>query len=111
MGNTVTTQVVQNAQFFDNGLVENHLQIIAHQDKEWRLFFARNGILPLFLSYETIKADLPATLRKIVAHTKIELPSLDFEYTEPAPPDFRGPGESSKLEIRNNFLQRRKKSS
>jgi LPS sulfotransferase NodH len=108
VGNTVTTQAVQNAQFFDNGLIENRLQIIADQDKEWRLFFARNGIFPLFISYETIKADLPATLREIVAHTKIELPSLDFQYAEPAPPDFRGPGEPSKLEIKDNFLQSKK---
>ena len=104
---TVTTRADPNPKFFDSAVIENRLQILADQDKEWRLFFARIGVVPLSLSYEAIKDDLPAALRRIVAWANIELPSYDFDYSEPAPGDFRGPGEPSKSEIKKWFVQNR----
>jgi LPS sulfotransferase NodH len=105
LDNTVTTQVSPNPQFFNRAAIENQLQILADQDKEWRLSFARDGIVPLSLTYEAIKDDLRGALRKIVAYAKIELPSYDFSYSEPAPSEFRGPDEPPKSEIRRWFLQ------
>ena len=101
--NTVTTRAVPNPQFFDRAAIENRLQILADQDKEWRLAFARHGIAPLSLTYEGIKDDLPGALRRIVSYAKIELPSSDFNYGE-AHSDFRNPSEPTKSEIRRWFL-------
>ena len=103
--NTVTTRTAPNPQFFDRALIENRLQILADQDREWRLFFARNGIMPLSLSYEDIKNDLPGALRRIVAYGQIELPSHKFDYAEPKSSEYRAPSEPSKAEIRKWFTQ------
>jgi LPS sulfotransferase NodH len=103
--NTVTTRSYPYPQFFDTAQIENRLQVLADQDQQWRLFFAHYGIVPLSLSYEGIKDDLPGALRRIVAYARIELPSYDFHYSEPPSADYRAPGEPSKTEIRQWFLE------
>jgi hypothetical protein len=85
--------------------IENRLQTLANYDREWRLLFARNGIVPLSLAYEGIREDLPGALRKIVAYAKIALPSYEFVYGEPQPIEFRGPDEPSKSVMREWFTQ------
>jgi len=102
---TVTTRPVADPQFFDNDLIAKHLEELATQDREWRLFFANNAIRPLFLSYEGIKDDLAGALRKIVTSFGLHLPSQDFTYVERSPIDFSAPGEPSKSEIRDRFLR------
>jgi trehalose 2-sulfotransferase len=98
------TRVVPNPQFFDRATIESQIQILADQDREWRLFFARNGIQPLILTYEGIKSNLPEALRKIVAYAKIELPAYEFDYSEPSG-DFQGSDEPSKSVIKEWFLR------
>ena len=105
IGGTVTMRPDPNPQFFDRAAIDNRLQILAHQNREWRLFFARRGEVPLSFSYEAIKHALRGALWKIAAYARMPLPSDEFNYAEPVPREFRGPCEPSKAEIRQWFLQ------
>jgi len=78
---------------------------LATHDREWRLFFAKNGIKPLFFSYEGIKDDLFGALRRIVTSFGLDVPSENCNYTEPPITEYRGPGEPSKSEVRSRFAQ------
>jgi LPS sulfotransferase NodH len=101
----VTTHPAINPNFFDNSLITEIMDDLATQDREWRLFFAKNGIQPLFFSYEGIKDDLSGALRRIVTSFGLDVPSENSNYTEPPITEYRGPGEPSKLEVRNRFAQ------
>jgi trehalose 2-sulfotransferase len=101
---TTTTRVVQNPQFFDRAAIDNLLHVLADQDREWRLSFAHHGIVPLSLTYEGIKDDLPGALRNIATYTNLALPSYEFDYCESAPGEFRGPDEPAKSAIRQWFI-------
>jgi LPS sulfotransferase NodH len=101
---TVATTPSTNPQFFDNDLIASRMNVLAVQDMEWRLFFARNGILPLVFSYEAIKDDLAGALLKIVASFALPIFSRDFSYVESAS-DAPGDGAASKSEIRARFLR------
>ena len=79
---TVATTPSSNPQFFDNDLIASQMNVLAEQDKQWRLFFARNGISPLVLSYEAIQDDLAGALLKIVTSFALPIFSRDFSYVE-----------------------------
>jgi LPS sulfotransferase NodH len=101
----ITTPPALSPQFFDNHLIANVLVELAIQDSEWRLFFAKNAIRPLFLSYEAIKDDLGAALQKIISSFSLQLPPQHFDYVEPPAKEYRGAGEPSKAEVRAGFEQ------
>jgi LPS sulfotransferase NodH/glycosyltransferase involved in cell wall biosynthesis len=103
--NAVTTRPAGDPQFFNNELIAAHLEELATQDREWRLFFARNAIQPLFLSYEGTKHDLGGALRRVVTSLRLHLPPGDFDYVEPQVSAYRAPGEPSKLEVRDRFAR------
>ena len=101
---TVSTNPVPHPQFFDNTLIENRMQILADQDREWRLFFARNTISQLTFSYEAIRDDIAGALRKIVKSFAIHLPSCEFEYVEALQTETGAPGEPTKSDIKKRFM-------
>ncbi len=101
---TVSTTPSSNPQFFDNDLIVSQMNVIAEQDKQWRLFFARNGISPLVFTYETIKDDLAGALLKIVTSFALPMPTQDFSYVEGAS-DRSSDGAPPKSEIRARFLR------
>ena len=105
VNDAVTTRPAINPNFFDNRLITEVMDELAIQDSEWRLFFAKHGIRPLFFSYEGIKDDLSGALRKIVKSFRLDVPSENSSYVEPPVPEYRGPGEPSKLEVGNRFAQ------
>ena len=101
----ITTPPALSPQFFDNRLIAKLLVELAVQDSEWRLFFAKNSIRPLFLSYEAMKDDLGAALRTIVNSFSLQLPSQRFDYVEPPMKEHRGAAEPSKAEVKAGFEQ------
>lgn len=106
---TVTSSRVTDPQFFDNAQIARDMEMFAADNTAWRLFFARNAIMPLTISYEEMKDDLPATLRKIVETFGLEVQLKEFNYGEPEPIEFHDPGTPSKLEIRKRFVQANQK--
>lgn len=104
--NTISTRPSAQPNFFDAALLDDRLRTIAVQDMEWRLFFARNAITPLFLSYESIKDDIAGTLRNIVAHSQLVLPLKDFTYIEPKGIEFRDPDAPPRSEVKARFLEK-----
>jgi len=74
LDNRVTSTAPSEPRFFDVQLLEARLEELAKADMSWRTFFARNGIAPLFLSYEQIVADLPRAVGTITA--RFGLPPL-----------------------------------
>lgn len=104
--NTISTQPSAQPNFFDAALLDDRLRTIAAQDMEWRLFFARNAITPLFLSYESIRDDIAGTLRKIVAHGQLVLPAKEFTYIEPKGIEFRSPDEPPRSEVKARFVEK-----
>jgi len=101
----ITTPPALSPQFFDNHLIAKLLVELAVQDSEWRLFFAKNSIRPLFLSYEAMKDDLGAALRTIVNSFSLQLPPQRFDYVEPPVKEHRGAAEPSKAEVKAGFEQ------
>jgi len=101
----VTTRPATNPNFFDNSLIAEIMDQLATFDKEWRLFFAKNGIQPLFFSYEGITGDLSGALQRIVTSFGLNVPSENCNYTEPPMTEYGAPGEPSKLEVRRQFAQ------
>jgi trehalose 2-sulfotransferase len=78
----VTSNASPAPRFFDAGLLEARLNQMADADKSWRLFFAKNGLSPLMLSYEQTSADLPGALRMIAAMVGVPPDRVDPPYRE-----------------------------
>ena len=93
----VTTRPAAEPRFFDNEQIAKHLEELEIQNGEWREFFAKNAIQPLFLSYEGIKDDLAGALRKIVTTFGLQLPSQEFHYVEPPVIEFECVGRAVKI--------------
>jgi trehalose 2-sulfotransferase len=58
-------QPVNAAPHFDLRAISNELTRFARDRARWQLFFARNGISPLWLVYEDLEKDLSAAIRNI----------------------------------------------
>jgi len=102
-GDTATTAVQSNPDFFDNDAIARNVMALAQEDANWRLFFAQNGIAPLVMTYEELVADTVRCLRRIADAFALDLPTRDLDYAEPrvARPD----AEPSRSAIREAFLR------
>ena len=96
-----TSIVPETPRFFDQQLIQDRLQRLAENETNWRLFFARAGITPLIISpYEQLVADMPATMRRIIAAFALSLPDVP-DYAEARlsdalpPPEPRPPPRSA----------------
>ncbi len=59
---------------FDREKIAERMRSAARGQARWRLFFARNGISPLYLTYEGLSADPAAAVRAVVDLMGIEGP-------------------------------------
>lgn len=59
---------------YDRSAIARALRRLALNQARWRLWFARNGIVPLRLTYEGVVADPPAAARAVGAHLGIAEP-------------------------------------
>lgn len=101
----VTTPPSETPRFFDVDLIAGHLNLLAEEELNWRLYFARNGILPLALSYERFSRDLAGTLQTIVDTFHLDLPKTRFDYVDPGPSEARDAQVPPREEIRAHFLR------
>jgi trehalose 2-sulfotransferase len=66
---------------YDEAAILDELSRNATYRGRWQMFFARNGITPLWLTYEDVVADLPGTVRRVASLLDVELadplPKLD----------------------------------
>jgi LPS sulfotransferase NodH len=101
----VTTPPAPNPQFFDNRAINNNLDLVARHDMNWRMFFARNRITPLMISYERLRDDVAGVLRTIVEVFGLEVPINDFDYVEERPSNARHPQVPPSSELKAEFLR------
>jgi LPS sulfotransferase NodH len=58
--------------YFDHGAIRASLTQIARDQGRWKLFFARNTITPLHLTYETIAADAQVAVDAVARLMRLE---------------------------------------
>ena len=57
---------------YDAALIARCLEDLARDETQWRLWFARNGILPLVLEHEPVTTDPAAAVGAVAAFLKVE---------------------------------------
>ena len=82
---SVTTTPAANPNFLDAGAIDRALNDIADQDRNWRVFFARRGIVPVSISYERLCEDPFSFLETIARCLGIDPHTLRRGYSETAP--------------------------
>jgi LPS sulfotransferase NodH/tetratricopeptide (TPR) repeat protein/SAM-dependent methyltransferase len=102
---TVSTPPASIPRFFDVDLIADYIKMLAESDTSWRLFFARNAILPLTFSYERVRDDLAGVLRTIVDNFGLDLPTDCFDYAEEGPNEERDAEVPPRSEIKARFLR------
>ncbi|HEY1491048.1 MAG TPA: Stf0 family sulfotransferase [Steroidobacteraceae bacterium] len=101
--NSVTTPPVAKPNFFDPAAVDRALHDLADQDRGWRVFFARRGVVPLSISYERLCADPVAFLEVVAGRVNFDPVQLRRGYSESGlPPD--DPALPSKDEVVRHYL-------
>jgi hypothetical protein len=91
--------------FFDAKLIAERMRQLAEANGNWRLFFASNGLSPLFLSYERVRDDIAGTLRSIIKRFQLGVPATSLDYIEDGPEESRDAGVPPRAEIRAHFLK------
>ena len=66
------SQAASSAPRYDRKAIARHMARIAEGQARWRCYFARNGIIPLWLSYERIVADPTAAVTAVAAHVGVD---------------------------------------
>jgi LPS sulfotransferase NodH len=102
---TVTTRPAQNPDYFAPDRIAHHLKVLAEEDMNWRLFFARNAISPLVLSYEGVTTDLAGALHAMVDAFGLDLPTTRFDYVDAWTTAYRDAQVPPWAEIRAHFLR------
>jgi LPS sulfotransferase NodH/glycosyltransferase involved in cell wall biosynthesis len=101
---TVSTRPAATPRFFDTDLIAEHLETLAEADMSWRLYFARNGLSPLSLSYERLRDDVDGAVRNMVGRFGLDVPSGRGDYAEEMPDDARDAQVPPRAEMRARFL-------
>ncbi len=102
--NSVTTPPAANPNFFDPAAVDRALNDLADQDRGWRVFFARRGVVPLSISYERLCLDPTAFLEVIARRLNFDPVQLRRGYSETGPPAADDPGLPSKDDVVRHYL-------
>jgi LPS sulfotransferase NodH len=103
---TVTTAPSQSRNYFDNDAIDACVTSLADEDNGWRMFFARNGIRPLFLTYESFRADPWRDVDAIARALGIDPAALPHDYVERDMPAEFPPEVPDRRKIRASFLER-----
>lgn len=101
----VTSRPAAEPRFFDTDLVARYVKGLADASMQWRIFFARNGISPLILTYERLTDDPAGTVRTIVETFGLDVPTSHFDYVDAGPTAARDERVPQREEIRANFLR------
>ena len=101
---SVTTTPAANPNFLDSGAVDRAVNDLADQDRGWRVFFARRGIVPLSISYERLSEDPFSFVEVIARRIGIDPGALRRGYSETAPRFVGDPAVPSKGEVAHHYL-------
>jgi trehalose 2-sulfotransferase len=101
---SVTTTPAANPNFFDPDAVDRALNDLADQDRGWRVFFARRGVIPLSISYERLVQDPSSFLDTIARRIGFDPNTLRRGYGESAPAGLDDPAVPSKDEVARHYL-------
>jgi LPS sulfotransferase NodH len=104
----ITTPSETNPNFLHSRQIDSYLEEIASHDMHWRMFFARNQILPLTVSYECLTDDPSQVLRSMVNAFSLEVSTSDFGYTEERSANARDPRVPPLSEIKAHLLRAHK---
>ena len=101
---SVTTTPAANPNFLDPGAIDQALNDLADQDRNWRVFFARRGIVPVSVSYEQLCEDPFAFLQTIARRIGMDPVTLRRGYSETEPKRMGDPDLPSKGQVANHYL-------
>lgn len=101
---SVTTTPAVNPNFLDPEAVDQALNDLADQDRGWRVFFARRGVVPVSISYERLCEDPFSFLEAIARRVGIDSFTLRRGYSETASPPVVDPALPSKDEVARHYL-------
>jgi LPS sulfotransferase NodH len=63
-----STEGMRGEPVYDAAAIAGHLARLADNESRWRRYFARNGLEPLWLTYEALVADPAAAVEAVAAH-------------------------------------------
>jgi LPS sulfotransferase NodH len=101
---TVTSEPAADPNFFDHSAIDRALDDISEQDRGWRLFLARKGIVPMSISYEKLCEDPLGFVEAIASHLGIDRGLLRRGYREGVPASEGDPSIPSKAEAARRYL-------
>lgn len=101
---SITTTPAAHPDFHDSRAVDRILNELADQDRGWRVFFARRGVVPLSISYERLCANPFDFLETIARRLGIDPATLRRGYSESASSSEDNPALPSKGEVARRYL-------
>jgi LPS sulfotransferase NodH len=101
---TVTTTPAVNPNFFDYKAIDRILNDLSEQDRDWRVFLARNGSVPMSISYEKLCEDPFGFVAAIARRLGTDPNTLRRSYSETVSPSASDPMLPSKGEVAQRYL-------
>jgi trehalose 2-sulfotransferase len=90
-GQFAAHQAAASAPVFDFAEIDALVHLAAVQTGNWRRWFAVNGMRPVEITYEELRADTPGVVADVLASLGLELPA---DVTIGPPPELRPQGDS-----------------
>lgn len=103
---TITTVPAAHPNFFDVEMINRHVEQIAEQNRGWRVFFGRNGLSILSMSYERLCADPYGFVALISRRLGLDPDRLRRGYAEPASSPESDARLPSKRDVTRHYLAR-----
>jgi LPS sulfotransferase NodH len=101
---SVTTPPATDPNFLDPVAVDRALNDLADQDRGWRVFFARRGVIPLSISYERLCENPFSFLEVIARRIGVDPGTLRRGYSETESGSAADPGLPSKGDVARHYL-------
>ena len=100
----VTTPPAAQADLFDSRGIDQTVENLANDDREWRLFMARNGLSAISISYEQLCNDPVGVVAAIAQRIGIDPGGLRHGYSEAGMPSESNSPLPSKSEVARRYL-------
>jgi LPS sulfotransferase NodH len=101
---TVTTAPAESPDFFDLEAIDRALNDLAEQDRGWRTFLARRGVVAMSISYEQLCKDPFAFVEAIARRLDVDPASLRRGYSETASSGETDSNLPGKAEVAERYL-------